>query len=81
MKSANSTRSSEMNLKLVTLTFLVSFTIRASGLGAEDKRGNGKDEKEKPCGMATEICGLTKEEEQKLRNNAKRKLLSFISSL
>eukprot|EP00112_Aurelia_sp_Birch-Aquarium-sp1_P021214 Seg5647.2 transcript_id=Seg5647.2/GoldUCD/mRNA.D3Y31 product="Protein SpAN" protein_id=Seg5647.2/GoldUCD/D3Y31 len=57
------------HLKFIVFILLVFFTFRGSSLGAEDKKGTEKDEKD--CAMATEICGLTKEEEQKLKDNAK----------
>eukprot|EP00112_Aurelia_sp_Birch-Aquarium-sp1_P021213 Seg5647.1 transcript_id=Seg5647.1/GoldUCD/mRNA.D3Y31 product="Zinc metalloproteinase nas-13" protein_id=Seg5647.1/GoldUCD/D3Y31 len=62
-----------MKLKFVFVVLLVCFTFCGSSLGAGDKKGNDKDDKD--CGlakgMATEICGLTKEEEQKLKDRAK----------
>ena len=61
----------KMNFKSFIFVFLVYFTFCGFCLGADDNKGN--DQNEKDCAMATEICGLTKEEEQKLKDNAKRK--------
>ena len=61
----------KMHLNFAISVLLVCFTFHGSCFGAEDDKS--KDQSEKDCGMATEICGLTKEEEQKLKDNAKSK--------
>ena len=66
-----------MNLKSFIFVLLVCFTFCEFCSGAQDNKGN--DQNEKDCAMATEICGLTKEEDQKLKDNAKRKFSFYVN--